>query len=453
MSFSSVVSSSQDDEVGQTLGSLLENESKIKPISTGSTALDNELEGGIRSGCLYEISGLMNSGKLELVLEVVRRYLMKNDEVLWVDTNSKIPLNHLQKKIMMVADDEPHDNHDNHLEALSYVKVYSLAELLVLLQNLNAGIGGKNYSLIVINEFAELVHSSFLELDILLSEQKEKIDELKQKFEIERKQREAVGDKYIVNEKDLPSLGSNIVVRQNRTIQELMLLLSTYCTQFNSSALLLGSMNTLTRRLYIENEDVQATSFTTENSELSSSQMSTSNSNSNIKAILQAKLVPVLGIDNPWKSYLKNSIVLYKDWLQDISVFKLMGDKDEDKINSLQTVTCAILTSTSYIPVSNSDNKSSPHRKVLKNKKTVRFFVDEKGIRDLTIVTPRDFSFSQLQSEPIQKLQQLPSHHSQLIPNSKNSEITRNPPSQEQDVSNVPDVSLERIYSSSDTDS
>ncbi|XDT05990.1 RecA family profile 1 [Nakaseomyces glabratus] len=94
-----------------------------KPISTGLTALDNELDGGFRYKSSYEIYGIPGIGKTWLASETVKTYLQENDDgkVLWITTSGVAP------QMLLRSEAEVK-------ERIDYIRITKFTELLYFYQ-------------------------------------------------------------------------------------------------------------------------------------------------------------------------------------------------------------------------------------------------------------------------------------------------------------------------------
>lgn len=355
------------DSVGPNISQYVSMMQADKPAatSTGSVQLDKLLSGGIQSSCIYEMSGFKNSGKLVVALTVVNNVLKKDKKVLWIDTSSQIPLQSLIKLSEFKSTFLQSDN-------LKHIRVPRLAQLIVLLKQLNTGVISEQFSLIVVNDFGDLVHSSFVSLEVEQNKRRLRIAQLQEKMELERKLRETVGETYHFPE-NLPLQGSSILVRQNKLMHYILQAFTSYNTHNQASTIFLGSLNVTPQKLIV---DVAKKEFSRE-----------------MKVAYQSRLVPMLGEECSWTGLLECRMLFYKDWKHKINV------RDAKSVKFATTLTCVNLKFNR--PLITKDPSLCNHR-MIRSCKKLQLLIASEGVEDLHPTTSDTTSTFEFSSTPIQ---------------------------------------------------
>lgn len=105
-----------------------------KPIPSGISELDHELDGGFKYRAIYEIYGPPGIGRSWLGTEIMNRFLErdKEGEVLWIVTHDSIPSNVL--KPTTGAAGEAEGDEENRNNRIKYLRIRKFTELLYFYQ-------------------------------------------------------------------------------------------------------------------------------------------------------------------------------------------------------------------------------------------------------------------------------------------------------------------------------
>ncbi|CDK26963.1 unnamed protein product [Kuraishia capsulata CBS 1993] len=292
--------SKPEPKKASTLASVLAAKSKSRIVSTGYRDLDEKLHGGFRRSALYDVSGAAGSGKIDLVLQTIMDCVMADERVLWITTGSRFPTQRLR--------DIYNQNHQKQGELrrefaalcnnVSEISVNSISELIVLLGQFNES-NEDEYQMCVIHELSDLIQNLQVDCEKLFLARKLSMEKQKQKTILERQLRESAGEQYAKNMYDvdmIPTLGMTPHTRVQRSIQELMVMLSIFCTKKSKTVITVGST------------EAQYKSFTITNDAPVEATGPDSGARTPFK---RSVLVPVL---NTCGSYYSARLLVYRDW-------------------------------------------------------------------------------------------------------------------------------------------
>lgn len=257
----------------QSLSQLLGN-SIGAPITTTIKEFDDSLDGGFLPGQIYEVCGTNGSGKSSLAAQLVVNCLEKNKNALWISTLQAIPFDKVN--------DYCHGK-EVFLKKLDHIRLNTLGSLTLFLQSLP--IKPTKYSLIIIDDFASCITRCF--------------DENEQMIKSTIRRGKPVSLEY----------------KKNRSIQNILKLLSTYCATNKSSCVLINNSNLLSMSFVETKPHVSLAPSRSSSSSGSFSSQSVKSSQMKPKRFNQQILISPLG-DHPfWSSYFKARITLYRDWI------------------------------------------------------------------------------------------------------------------------------------------
>lgn len=168
---------------------LLDAVEKQKPIPTGLVDLDAalsahyglvEADGGIIRGCVTEIYGPPGSGKTRFAMQIVANALQKSSDakIAWIDTASQIHTERLKQIIQFHAETKAPDNiHGFDLTEkedettvkyygrINYLYISSFPHLLAMLLAPDDDFLEEGTSLLVIDDFSNIVLSGLPQID------------------------------------------------------------------------------------------------------------------------------------------------------------------------------------------------------------------------------------------------------------------------------------------------
>lgn len=122
------------------------------PLSTGSQALDQLLEGGIQLGKVHEVFGLAGSGRTQLCLTVSALCSVKGGYVAYIDTRGDFTPHRFQE--IVISRQEDKFTETDKLHALDLVKVAlpsNNKEFVKVIQHLVTGRGDPPPKLVIVD--------------------------------------------------------------------------------------------------------------------------------------------------------------------------------------------------------------------------------------------------------------------------------------------------------------
>lgn len=141
------------DELKLNFVNALEYEmnSNIQKIKTGSTELDNLLNGGYASKSITELFGQFSSGKSQLALQATANVLNTGGEVIWCDTEGSLKTSRVRELLT-----EP----DKQLKRLKVVRVFSTDHQLAILDKMPEEITSET-KLVVVDSLVNLFRNEY----------------------------------------------------------------------------------------------------------------------------------------------------------------------------------------------------------------------------------------------------------------------------------------------------